>query len=67
MRCDEFRAACRQPDELGPEALAHMRACTACLNHAISVDPEMMFRGMGGEIEPEGGVEAFVGGVMHGH
>jgi hypothetical protein len=42
-----------------------MRACAACLNHAISVDPELMFRGLGGEIEPDGGVDAFVEGVMH--
>jgi hypothetical protein len=65
MRCDEFRAACRQPDELGTEELAHMRACTACLNHAIAVEPDLMFRGLGGEIEPDGGVDAFVGDVMH--
>jgi len=65
VRCDEFRAACRQPEELGSEALAHMRACADCLNHAIAVDPELMFRGLGGDIEPDGGVDAFVGGVMH--
>jgi len=41
-----------------------MRSCEACLNHAISVDPELMYRGLGGEIEPPGGVEAFVAGVM---
>lgn len=65
MRCDEFRAACRQPEELGSEALTHMRACAACLNHAIAIDPELMFRGLGGEIEPDGGVDAFVESVMH--
>ncbi len=42
-----------------------MRSCTPCLNHAISVDPDLMFRGIGGEIEPEGGVDAFVADVMN--
>lgn len=65
MRCDEFRAACARPDELSAPALAHLRECEACLNHAIAVDPELMFRGLGGEIEPDGGVDAFVDGVMH--
>ncbi|MBI2212423.1 MAG: hypothetical protein HYU52_02160 [Acidobacteria bacterium] len=65
MRCDEFRVACQQPEELGCEALAHMRACEPCLNHAIAADPDLMFRGLGGELSPDGGTDAFVEGVMH--
>lgn len=64
MRCDEFRASLAPETEPGPEALAHLRSCEACLNHAITVDPDLMFRGVGGEIDPPGGVDAFVAEVM---
>ena len=64
MRCDEFRAALAQATEPGPDALAHMRSCEACLNHAIALDPDLMFRGLGGEVEPIGGIDAFVDDVM---
>lgn len=64
MRCDEFRATLSPASEPGAEALAHLRSCEACLNHAVEVDPDLMFRGLGGEMEPPGGVDAFVAGVM---
>ncbi|MGK2856114.1 MAG: hypothetical protein ACSLFQ_02785 [Thermoanaerobaculia bacterium] len=64
MRCDDFRASLAPETELGPDALVHLRECEACLNHAVSIDPELMFRGLGGEIEPPGGVDAFVAEVM---
>lgn len=64
MRCDEFRATLSPASEPGAEALAHLRSCEACLNYAVEVDPDLMFRGLGGEMEPPGGVDAFVAGVM---
>jgi hypothetical protein len=45
--------------------LAHLRSCDACFAEAVEVDPDAMFRGIGGaEMIPPGGVDAFVGDVM---
>ncbi len=63
MRCDEFRAACDSGDE-SPEMLAHLRTCDECLNHAVERGGDFLFRGIGGEIVPPGGVEVFAAGVM---
>lgn len=45
--------------------LEHIRSCDACLDHAASIDPDILFRAIGGaEMIPPGGVEAFAADVM---
>lgn len=64
MSCESFRARFRAGTE-DPEVLAHLRICDRCLDHAATVDPDAMFRALGGEdLVPPGGVDAFVDGVM---
>lgn len=65
MSCSEFRAAFHAgTDE--PELLKHLRSCDECLDFAAHVDPDVMFRAIGGEeMVPPGGVDAFVTDVMH--
>jgi hypothetical protein len=64
ITCTAFRASFEARTE-NPELLEHLRACDACLDHAISIDPDVMFRAIGGdELVPPGGVDAFVGDVM---
>src|SRR5213080_4149444 len=64
ITCTKFRASFERETE-NPEVLEHIRACDACLDYAVSVDPDIMFRAIGGdELVPPGGVEAFVGDVM---
>ena len=47
------------------ELLEHIRSCDACLDHAATVDPDILFRAIGGaEMIPPGGVEAFAADVM---
>lgn len=47
------------------ELLEHVRACDACLEHAASIDADILFRAIGGaEMIPPGGVDAFVDDVM---
>lgn len=64
MRCEFFRQNCVLGTEPAPEMLEHLRECGDCLNHAVSVDPDYLFRSLGGEMTPPGGVDAFVDGVM---
>jgi hypothetical protein len=64
ITCQTFRATLR-PDTNDPEALAHLRACDACIDHALSIDPDNFFRLLGGEeMVPPGGVDAFASDVM---
>jgi hypothetical protein len=64
ITCTKFRASF-EPETENPEVLEHIRACDACLDYAVSVDPDIMFRAIGGdELVPPGGVDAFVGDVM---
>jgi hypothetical protein len=64
MTCQLFRATL-QPGTTDPALLAHLRGCDACLDHALSVDPDLFFRSIGGEeMLPPGGVDAFVDDVM---
>ncbi len=64
MNCSEFRDALTGGDQTS-ESLAHLRQCEACLTFASTVDPDLMFRGLGTEdLAPEGGVELFVSEVM---
>lgn len=64
MTCQNFRASL-QPGTTDSELLDHLRHCDACLDYAMSVDPDLFFRSMGGdELVPSGGVDAFVSDVM---
>lgn len=62
--CAEFRSLFRTGTD-DPALLEHVRLCDPCLDHAAHVDPDVMFRALGGDIAPPGGVDAFVAGVMH--
>jgi len=64
MRCDDFRSAVLD-GTVTDEVLTHLRSCEECLNFAVEKDPDLMFRAIGGEIEPPGGAEAFAADVMH--
>jgi len=64
MTCRQFRASL-QPGTTDAALLEHLRHCDACLDHAMSIDPDLFFRSIGGEeLVPPGGVDAFVGDVM---
>jgi len=64
ITCTKFRASF-EPETENPETLEHIRACDACLDYAVSVDPDIMFRAIGGaEMVPPGGVDAFVSDVF---
>jgi hypothetical protein len=64
MSCETFRSQFRAGNE-EPAVLEHIRTCDRCLDFAASVDPDVMFRALGGEeLIPAGGVDAFVGEVM---
>ena len=64
MTCHYFRANL-QPETADAALLEHLRHCDACLDFAMSVDPDLFFRSLGGEeLVPPGGVDAFVGDVM---
>lgn len=65
MTCEEFRSL-DHGDQMSAEALSHLRGCADCLEHATADDPMNLFRAIGGEGHvPPGGVDAFVGEVMH--
>lgn len=64
MTCRQFRAGLK-PGLTDAAMLEHLRHCDACLDAAMSVDPDLFFRSLGGEeLVPPGGVDAFVGDVM---
>jgi hypothetical protein len=64
IACDVFRREFRPGCE-DASVLAHLRTCDACLATAIEIDPDAMFRAIGGtDMIPPGGVDAFVGDVM---
>ena len=64
MSCDTFRNTFHTATE-NPALLAHLRTCDRCLDFAASVDPDVMFRALGGDdLVPPGGVDAFVDDVM---
>ena len=64
MNCDAFRSAVPQgTDDVAVRG--HLRSCASCLDWAVSVDPDMMFRSIGiAEAEPPGGTDAFVADVL---
>jgi hypothetical protein len=62
--CSYFRTNL-QPGTADAALIEHLRHCDACLDFAMSVDPDLFFRSLGGEeLVPPGGVDAFVGDVM---
>ncbi|HVT44450.1 MAG TPA: hypothetical protein VMT00_08670 [Thermoanaerobaculia bacterium] len=64
MTCETFRSLIVS-GEASPETLAHLRGCVNCVELAVEVDPENLFRSLGGtELMPAGGVDSFVDGVM---
>lgn len=64
MNCEAFREACGRGEQTAA-TLAHMRECSACLDFAVTVDPDNLFRSLGGdELVPDGGVDLFVDEVM---
>jgi hypothetical protein len=64
ISCQTFRSTLR-PGTSDAQSLEHLRQCDACLEFALSVDPDFFFRSLGGEdLLPPGGVEAFTADVM---
>lgn len=64
ISCDAFRTSFHADTE-NAALLAHLRACDRCLDFAASVDPDVLFRSLGGDdLVPPGGVDAFVDDVM---
>lgn len=64
MNCQGVIEAIRS-GEVGEKTLAHIRSCPACLDLAVRVDPDILFRSLGGkELTPPGGLDRFVGDVM---
>lgn len=63
ISCERFRTRFSPATE-DAELLEHIRTCDACLGHAAEIDPDVMFRAIGGDIVPPGGIDAFVDDVM---
>lgn len=63
MNCAMFREAL-QNGALSPAGLAHMRSCAVCLDAAVKADPDNLFRSLGAEVDPPGGVDLFVEEVL---
>ncbi|HEX6087004.1 MAG TPA: hypothetical protein VF266_20915 [Thermoanaerobaculia bacterium] len=64
MNCDSFRKRFHTGTE-DAALLEHLRSCDRCLDFAAHVDPDVLFRSLGGsEMTPPGGLDAFVSGVM---
>jgi hypothetical protein len=62
--CLEFRSLFHAGTN-DPALLEHLRSCDPCLDYAAHLDPDVMFRALGGgELLPPGGVDAFVEDVM---
>ena len=64
ISCDAFRTRFHVSTD-DAVVLDHIRTCDRCLDFAASVDPDVMFRALGGgDMIPPGGVDAFVDDVM---
>ena len=64
MSCESFRQRFHA-DADDVTLLAHLRECDRCLDFAAHLDPDVMFRALGGaEMIPPGGIDAFVSDVM---
>lgn len=65
MTCESFLETIPAASAASAEQLAHVRACLDCRAAAVVVDGDYLFRALGGEmLVPDGGVDAFVDGVM---
>ncbi|HEX7808805.1 MAG TPA: hypothetical protein VF608_08770 [Thermoanaerobaculia bacterium] len=64
ISCDSFRKRFTANTD-DAAVLEHLRTCDRCLDHAVSIDPDVLFRSLGGDdLLPPGGLDAFVGEVM---
>lgn len=64
ISCESFRKRFHATTD-DAALLEHLRSCDRCLDFAAHLDPDVMFRALGGEeMVPPGGVDAFVSGVM---
>lgn len=64
ISCESFRKRFHANTE-DAALLEHLRSCDRCLDFAAQIDPDVMFRALGGEeMIPPGGIDAFVSGVM---
>ncbi len=64
ISCESFRARFHTGTD-DAALLEHLRSCDRCLDFAASVDPDVMFRSLGGsDMVPPGGIDAFVDDVM---
>lgn len=64
MTCAEILARLRSGVD-DTATRGHLRRCDACLREAALIDPDHLFRALGGEeLEPPGGTEAFARAVM---
>jgi anti-sigma factor RsiW len=64
MTCESFRTRFHVNTD-DAAVLDHLRTCDRCLDHAASIDPDVMFRALGGDdMIPPGGLDAFVDDVM---
>lgn len=63
MTCESFRTRFGSGSD-DAQVLEHLRTCDRCLDFAAQQDPDVMFRALGGDLVPPGGVDAFVDDVM---
>jgi hypothetical protein len=63
ITCETFRAQFTPATE-DALLLEHIRSCDACLSIAAETDPDILFRSIGGEMVPPGGLDLFVNDVM---
>lgn len=63
ISCESFRLRFNAATE-DRDVIAHLRDCDRCLDFAVADGPDAMFRSLGGEMIPPGGVDAFVEDVM---
>jgi hypothetical protein len=64
MSCESFRTRFHANTD-DAALLEHLRSCDRCLDHAATIDPDVIFRSLGGDdMVPPGGVDAFVDDVM---
>lgn len=64
ISCDAFRTRFHASAD-DAVLLDHIRTCDRCLDFAATIDPDVMFRALGGgDMIPPGGVDAFVDDVM---
>ena len=64
MSCDAFRTRFHASTD-DSVMLDHIRTCDRCLDFAATIDPDVMFRALGGgDMIPPGGLDAFVDDVM---